>query len=548
LLLGHILEAASDAIISVDAEQRILSCNRAGEEMFGYAAEDLVGCPLSMLLPERLHAAHEHHVAGFASGGIELRHMSSRPVLFGRRRDGEEFPAEITISKLVVDGRLILTAIVRDVALHDGVTGLANRVLFRSLVARALARADGSGTTTAVAYFDVDRFHGVNERFGHDAGDELLRAIAERLTAVTRPADAVARIGNDEFAVLCEDLEHDHVALQLAEDYQEATFLTFRHDDIELPITTSGGVAVWKESGGDGDALTREAGIAADRAKAAGSARLEVFDPVLRVEMLERLELELELHHALEREELRVHFQPVVDLSDDRTVGFEALLRWEHPERGLLEAGQFIGVIENSWLIDPIGAWVIEEVCDQLARWNGPETSHVLVSANLSTRQLTDDLPGVVAEAIEASGVDPARIWLEITETALMDDPERSERVLGRLHDLGTTIVIDDFGTGYSSLGYLKRFPVGVVKIDGSFVDGLGVDRDDTAIVNAVIAVAHGLGLRAVAEGVETEQQVIALRALGCDLAQGYYFARARPEGEAFDPIGPTSDDGGAGA
>ncbi|MGH8971940.1 MAG: EAL domain-containing protein [Acidimicrobiia bacterium] len=419
-------------------------------------------------------------------------------------------------------------------AFFDSLTGLANRALFADRMSHALARARRSGATTAVLFLDLDNFKRVNDSIDHQAGDALLVAVAARLRAVIRDGDTVARLGGDEFTVLCEDIESPSQALTVGSRIQEALAAPFRVAGREMFVSASIGVAVADAGAEDAHAVLRDADAAMYRAKLNGRSRIESFDASMRQESARQLQVAAELHHALQRGELRLFYQPLLRLRDGDVVGTEALLRWQHPTRGLLGPAEFIPLAEETGLIVPIGAWVLEEACRAAARWPAPSSGAQLkVSVNISARQLRDDaLVDVVASALVRSGLPPSALCLEITESLLMVDAERSSLVLGRLKDLGVSLAVDDFGTGYSSLSRLKHFPLDYLKVDRSFVDGLGTDADDKAIVCSTIALTHALGMAVVAEGVETETQLAVLRNLGCESAQGYLWSPPLPEVE----------------
>ncbi len=412
---------------------------------------------------------------------------------------------------------------------HDPLTGLPNRTLLLTRLQDALDRAKRLGLRIAVLFLDLDHFKVVNDSLGHGLGDRLLVAIAQRLKVALRPGDTIARFGGDEFVVLCEDLHGRDDAIAIAERVIAAVSGPFVVDEAEVFVGVSIGIAFPDDDDPDPGNLIRDADAAMYRAKEKGRARWEVFDSAMRASAVDRLDIENALRRALERRELRVYYQPLVSLRRGAIEGVEALLRWEHPERGLLLPGDFITVAEETGLIVPIGAWVLDQACRQVQRWQAshPELPALRLSVNISGGQLghpklVDDVADVLAETC----IDPAQVELEITESVLMDDVDMSEETLGHLRRLGVKLVVDDFGTGYSSLSYLRRFPVDLLKVDRSFVDGLGTDPSDSAIVTAIITLAHTLGLEAVAEGVETADQLDELRRLGCDQAQGFYFAR----------------------
>ncbi|HEX2699113.1 MAG TPA: EAL domain-containing protein [Acidimicrobiales bacterium] len=410
---------------------------------------------------------------------------------------------------------------------HDTLTGLPNRALVLERLGQALARRHRPPRQVGVLFVDLDRFKVVNDTLGHSVGDEVLIRIGERLQAAVRPDDTVGRLAGDEFVVVCDQVDGEEL-LQIAERAArtiEAPLSLYGRDAV---ITASIGVAHVSGNAHPEEVL-RDADVAMYRAKQRGRARIEAFDSAVRERLLERLEIEHALRRALKQDELILHYQPIIRCGDGRLLGVEALVRWQHPDRGLVQPDGFISVAEETDLILPIGRWVLAEACAQLGRWQAanPDLHDLQVAVNLSARQFTD--PGIVsnvAEALERAGISPSSLALEITESVLMEEVEATAETLRALKQLGVSLSIDDFGTGYSSLSYLKRFPVDSLKIDRTFVDGLAVDAEDHAIVHAVVSLAHALGLEVVGEGVETAEQFDELRRLGCDAAQGYLLGR----------------------
>jgi diguanylate cyclase (GGDEF)-like protein/PAS domain S-box-containing protein len=430
---------------------------------------------------------------------------------------------------------------IRHQAVHDPLTRLPNRILFLDRLAHALAQSSRRRTQVAVLFLDVDHFKLINDSLGHAAGDELLTAVAPRLKDTLRPGDTVARFGGDEFGVLIEDLADERDAITVAENISAAFTKPFVLNGVEHFVTASIGIALAPDGSERPQALIRDADAAMYRAKERGRGRYELFDQEMRARALERLKLENELRKALGSEELRVLYQPVVSLKTGAIIAVEALLRWQHPGRGLMAPEEFILVAEESGLIEPIGRWVLEEACRQTSTWQraNPDAPPVGISVNLSARQLGQrDLPEVVSRCLRDSGLHPASLSLEITETALVEDSASTTEILESLRTMGVHIVIDDFGTGYSSLGYLKRFPLDSLKVDRSFVEGLGAQQESTAIVNAIVAMAGALSIDVVAEGVETQVQLSELKRLGCAFAQGYYFAAPLPAAEIGGLLG----------
>jgi diguanylate cyclase (GGDEF)-like protein len=412
-------------------------------------------------------------------------------------------------------------------AFHDSLTGLANRALFKDRVEHALTRLQRRRRPLAVFFLDLDRFKAINDSFGHASGDALLIAVSKRLRDCVRAEDTVARLGGDEFAVLVENLAGEAEVRIVADRVKEAFRDPIVIDGRELAVAASIGIAISEAGSETADDLLRNADLAMYRAKAAGGGARQ-YIPEMHAGMIERLELESDLRQALAREQLYLVYQPIVDLQTGRLSGAEALLRWQHPTRGVVSPADFIPVAETSGMIVPIGEWVLRQACLDARRWDEiPGGEALSVSVNLSGRQLqTTELPSVVPHALLEAGLAPGRLTLEMTESVLID---RSDETLALLHELrriGVRLAIDDFGTGYSSLSYLHRFPVDVVKVDRSFIESLTGEDDETSLVGSIIRIGKGLRVTTVAEGIEDTTQLEALQRLGCDHGQGYHFAR----------------------
>ncbi|MBV8295962.1 MAG: EAL domain-containing protein [Acidimicrobiia bacterium] len=417
-------------------------------------------------------------------------------------------------------------------ALHDHLTGLPNRTLLNDRIRQALTRASRSGGAVAVAFLDLDHFKLINDTQGHAEGDALLRAVADRLHAAVRESDTVARFGGDEFVVVCEDVTGAEEAMTLAERLRQALDAPFQLHGEEVFVSASLGVTV----GGATDTpeeLLRDADAAMYHAKIEGRARAELFDDTIRRRAARRRDIERALRRAIEGDQLRLVYQPIVSLEAGWVVGAEALLRWHHPEEGLLLPGEFIPVAEETGLIGPLGRWVLEEACGQLSRWRA-ELPRVplFMSVNVSAREVRGQIADVVARCAASHGLHPSSLVLEITEGVLMDDVTSCLGTLQQLKAIGAQIAVDDFGVGYSSLGYLKQFPIDIIKIDRSFTAGLGADANDAAIVSAIAGIARALRVSVVAEGVETPEQLYVLRRIGCQQAQGFHLARPLPPKE----------------
>jgi diguanylate cyclase (GGDEF)-like protein len=415
-------------------------------------------------------------------------------------------------------------------ALHDPLTGLPNRTLLGDRIHEGLSRTPRRGERLVVLFLDLDSFKTVNDGLGHGIGDLLLQDVAERLRQVTRPGDTLARFSGDEFAMVCEGIR-DHEVEILVDTIRQTIAAPFTVATHEITLTASIGVAP-ATPGASAQSLLREADSAMFRAKSAGRDQSAHFHHTMHDQATARLDDQLGLRRALERDELRAHYQPVVDLTSGEAVGMEALVRWQHPERGLIGPDEFIPLAEDTGLILPLGVWMLETALGELQRWRRdiPEARDLWMAVNLSPRQLTDpDLIHKVARALAETGVPPGSLHLEITETAVMRSVDESTTALDALRKLGVHLIIDDFGTGYSSLARLKKLPVTALKVDRSFVDGLGSDSSDLSIVDAIINLAESLSLGVIAEGVETAEQLEILQSLGATMGQGYLWSRALP-------------------
>jgi diguanylate cyclase (GGDEF)-like protein/PAS domain S-box-containing protein len=529
--LRALFEAMDDVVFELDVRGRYVSIAPTNPSLLYRPREELLGKTLHEVLP----AKEAEELLSHVQRSLESR--KTEKVEYSLLIEGREAWFEGTITPLSQESVLFVG---RDIterkaleeqlayqALHDSLTELPNRVLFTDRLRHALSRAKRRQQAVAIMFMDLDNFKVVNDSLGHQTGDRLLKSVSKRLRNFLRPEDTMARLGGDEFVFLLEDTDADG-ASRVAERILGELRTPFTIGRRQFFVTASIGITVGGYNEKQAAEHLRDADLAMYRAKHSGKARYAVFEETMNALALERLELEHGLRRAVERNEFVVHYQPEVALPTGRIVGFEALVRWKHPERGLLPPEQFIPLAEETGLIVPIGEAVLKAACRQAKEWHEQRPSDPLaVCVNLSARQFREPgLVDTVAHIIDEANLEPRHLFLEITESTAMSDVVATAATLEELHDLGVRTIIDDFGTGYSSLSYLERFPVDYVKIHHAFVGGLGKDFRAETLASAIISLAHALGLKVIAEGVETEEQLDRLRELGCDLAQGYYFAR----------------------
>lgn len=564
-LFRQLFERSVDALFLHDGDGRIIDCNSEAWRSLGYSREELLALPVKDIIVDttldggRWTERDDTLWRVMLGDGNPARTVEGVAVGEFRRKDGSTFPVEVGISSVDYQGERLTLASARDLTerkalegrlahltLHDSLTDLPNRTLLMERLEHALARLrasrDDRRGSVAVLFLDLDNFKVVNDSLGHGTGDRLLVEVAERIKACLRPDSTAARLGGDEFVVVVEELRNPDDAMLVAERIVESLRAPITLEGRELFVSASIGISlglsVRNHRIARAEDLMREADIAMYGAKKKGGNCYEMFDPSMGSQAIERLKLETELRRAAERpgEEFVVYYQPLVDLKTGRIRGMEALLRWSHPERGLISPAEFIPIAEETGLIVAIGRWTLREACRQVTEWHGdwhgryPGAELPTIGVNLSAKQFQHpQLVKEVAEILSESGLEPQALDLEITESAVMDSAEDAVNQLKKLKEIGVRLAIDDFGTGYSSMNYLKQFPLDVLKIDRSFVEGLGRDPEAAPIVSAIIRLARALNLEVVAEGVETADQLEHLRKLGSDLAQGYYFAKPLP-------------------
>jgi diguanylate cyclase (GGDEF)-like protein/PAS domain S-box-containing protein len=542
---------SSDAYIGMDSQGRVTEWNPAAETIFGYCRDEAVGAVMSDLIIPQRHRLEHLAALQRALSENPLTPSVHEPIeVTGRRADGTEIPIELRVATVPVGTKMVFRAFARDIsarkemeaalrrqAVTDQLTGVANRALVEDHLAVALKRLARSTSAISVLFIDVDHLKVINDSLGHRAGDEILRQLAVRLAGSVRPHDIVGRFGGDSFVVICEDME-ERDAIATAQRLIGLAGQAYAVDGRELIASISVGIAVTADLDADAQSLLRDADAALFRAKVRGRGRAELFDDPTRQRAVSRLETEDALRRALDAEELVLHYQPVVNPADGAIIGAEALLRWDHPTRGRIAPGDFIPIAEETGLIVTVGRWVLRQALQDLAEWRRKGAVDLELSVNLSGRQLLDHgLVDEISSLLDESGVPPSALCLEITESALLDESDRATEAIETLHRMGVTFAVDDFGTGYSSLLYLRRFPIKVVKLDRSFVAGLGHTDSDRAIVRATIELAHSLGMRACAEGVEEAGQLEELCALGCDLAQGHLWSEATPASDFYAKV-----------
>ncbi|HZI20276.1 MAG TPA: EAL domain-containing protein [Pyrinomonadaceae bacterium] len=525
----------------VSTEGRWLQVNRSLCQILGYTEKELLARDfLAVTHPDDLPTALSN-IGQLLKGRIQASQMEKRYI----NKHGHEVWVHWSVSMVrdqysksvhlifqiqdITDRKLAEQQLHHD-AFHDALTGLPNRALFMDHLKLAVARSlRRDKEMFAVLYLDLDRFKIINDSLGHTIGDQLLVGIAERLQKNLRPGDTVARLGGDEFTILIEDITEEKEAVAVAERIQKELSVPFILSGREVFTTVSMGIAPSSTGYERAEDILRDADTAMYRAKSLGKARYEIFDKAMHARAINILQMETDMRRALEREEFLLYYQPIVSLEDFRLRGFEALVRWQHPERGFISPIDFIPVAEETGMIIPLGEWVLQEACRQMRRWQTcfPLDHPLFISVNLSSKQFSQNtLISVVADILKESGVKPQTVKLEITESVVMENIETATGMLQELREIGVQLAIDDFGTGYSSLSYLHRFPIDTLKIDRSFVTRMTDNTENAEIVRTIVVLAQNLGMDVVAEGVETNEQLALLQKLGCENGQGYYFSK----------------------
>lgn len=519
---------------------RIVYVNDAFLKVTGHRAADVIGRTAQLLVGSRTDLEELTRIRE-----TMIRHESVKAELILHRRDNTHFWADInTVPIRNEHGQVThFVSVMREVterknaeeqlrrnAFHDPLTGLPNRLLFTERLTQIISRSKQIvGRKFAVLFLDLDRFKVINDSLGHMVGDQLLIAIARRLETCVKRTDIVARLGGDEFTILLDDIQTEDAASHVAERIHQELALPFTLNGYEVFTTVSIGIALSTTDFNHTEDLLRGADIAMYRAKASGKACHEVFDTEMHNEAMRQMQLENDLRRALERGEFRVYYQPIVSLTTGRLAGFEALMRWQHPERGLVSPGDFIPIAEETGLILPMGQWILMEACRQLSEWQKkyPQYRRLSMSVNISSRQFSQrGTIDLLKDVLEKTGLNPALLKLEITETAIMENTESAMEILLALKKMGVQLSVDDFGTGYSSLGYLYRFPMDVLKIDRSFISRVDTDGEKLELVRTIITLAWNLGMDVIAEGVETTKQLAQLKMLKCEYGQGYLFSK----------------------
>jgi diguanylate cyclase (GGDEF)-like protein/PAS domain S-box-containing protein len=537
--LQAIMNSVIDGIITATSEGVVESANAAAAQIFGFEPGELVGLEVGELLT----AAAERELKRRPwPAPVDVTTLAQHSLLemVGRRKNGSSLSIELSVTELDLYGRRTFILTVRDItarkaseelirfrATHDALTGLPNRALFDDRLAAALKPGARRGELVAVLFLDLDRFKIINDTLGHSIGDALLVALSQRLRASIRDEDTVARMGGDEFIFILRGLQNAEDAVRSAQKVLDAIRPPLYINGHELYVTASVGIGLSPSDGIEPDQLLKCADIALYRAKERGRNRLQLYNPTLNIRVFGQMVLEKHLRHALEQGQFRLVYQPQIALDSGQVVGVEALIRWRHPELGLVSPGEFVPLAEENGMIEPLGLWVLRTACLQHRAWRAARLPGLRLAVNMSARQFQRlGFEGRIREVLAETDMDARWLELELTESVLMQQGDGTASLLAHLSELGISLALDDFGTGYSSLSRLKRFPISRIKIDRSFICDISTSEGDAALARAVIAMAHGLGLEVVAEGIESLEQLAMLRRYGCDEGQGYFLGR----------------------
>ena len=538
-----VMQVASESIIVTDSRGIIVKVNAFTDTLFGYQHDELLGQSIQVLVPPHQREAHLREM-GHYQDHPEVRLMGARQDITALCKDGSEIPVNISLGPLVTEEGRFTIAAVRDIretkayearilhqATHDTLTGLPNRALFHDLLNRAMIQAEREECLLAVVFLDLDGFKNINDTLGHDWGDQLLKQIAHRISAAVRRNDVVARQGGDEFTLLLQGVNHVDDVIAVTRKILIAVSEPVQLRETEFHVTASIGITIFPLDDTDAEHLLRNADTAMYRAKDAGRNGFQFYTAEMNDQAQERLGIETDLRRAIAQHEFVLHYQPQVDIASGHIIGAEALLRWNHPQKGMIPPIKFIPVAEESGLIVPIGEWVLREACGQMRAWQVAGLPPLRIAVNLSARQFREPhLPQLIAEIMAESGLkDRGVLEVEITESLLMKNVDVASDMLRQLFDMGVRISVDDFGTGYSSLSYLQRFCLHALKVDQSFVRDISNGADGAVIAGVIVDLAHKLKLNVIAEGVETLAQLHYLQQIGCDEMQGYYFSRPIP-------------------
>lgn len=538
--LSSAVEQTADAVMIADAEGIIEYVNAAFTEITGFSKQEVIGKSTRILKSGRHHDEFYVQLWKTLTEG-----QTFQDVFINRRKDGSLYYEEKSITPLkdedgkvahyIATGKDITEQMktrerLQHLSNHDGLTGLPNRSLFMDRLGQAISRARWNGRVIAVLFIDIDRFKNINETLGFDYGDTVLQTVAERLNQSVRDGDTVARLGDDEFAVVLEDIYQKEDIPVVVEKIIKSLSQVHVLKDHELFVTSSIGISLYPNDGSDGQTLIQNADVAIHHAKESGSNHYRFYESAMNTQSLYRLNMESSLRKALEREEFVLHYQPQINIKSGKIIGFEALLRWHHPSLGMVSPVEFIPLLEETGMINPVGRWILRTACQAGREWNELGLGDIKISVNISPLQFENsDISSIVAEVLSETSLEAKYLEIELTESAIMRSPQKTIEVLSTLNDMGVTLAIDDFGTGYSSLSYLQKFPIDVLKIDRSFVKDVSKNNGDASIVSAIISMAHSLKLSVIAEGVETVRQLSFLQERDCEMVQGFLFSKAVP-------------------